>query len=252
LDAYFDLHIKERWSRGGKKGAHYPLWLKRNTVPVYMQERYPEVPASIRYPRERILQEFNVADNRRYFPNQVAWMTALALAEGYTTIGMFGISYASRGEYAIQRGGAEFWIGFAAGRGVRIVLPEACSLLREPAALYGYESHDERGVLIEEYQEKRFKPHETIRVLKPGETFTKAKPPAHIAMEIEEEERVHPRPDWARVFQHKEIEDVRRQRRAGWRSSQPRIRVLEGDGEVGDVSKPAHGCAWSGSSIPVP
>ena len=196
MDRYFDLHPRACWTRGGKKTAAYPRWLARNTVPIYMQEHHPDVPASIKYPRGRILLEFENA--RGYFTNHAAWMIALALTEGVSAIGMFGINYGADSEYMTQRGSAEFWLGFAAGRGVRLVLPEQCTLLREPAAQYGYQSHDEvTGALKAAYRRKEFTPEQTIVPLKPGEVWERAKPPRHLLAEIAAEEQEYPRPAWA-------------------------------------------------------
>lgn len=196
MDRYFDLHSKTLWTRGGRKGAYYPRWLAQNTVPIYMQERYPEVPASVKYPKGRILMEF--ADARGYFTNHAAWMIALALTEGVETIGLFGVNYSSQSEYERQRGSCEYWIGRAAGMGVRMVLPEQCTLLREPALLYGYESHDEKtGLLKPEYQRKVYKPEETITPPVPGLPIPVVEPPEHLRALIAEEEREYPRPEWA-------------------------------------------------------
>jgi hypothetical protein len=197
MDRYFDLHPRSCWSRGGKKTAAYPKWLAANTVPILMQDRYPEVPASIKYPKGRILLEY--ADARAYFTNHVAWMIALALTEGVTTIGLFGVNYGAETEYNTQRGSCEYWLGRAAGKGVRIVLPEQCTLLREPALLYGYESHDvETGQLKAAYKRKEWKPQDTIRPLVPGVAATPLRePPEPIKAQIEAEEREHPRPSWA-------------------------------------------------------
>jgi hypothetical protein len=193
-DRYFDLHPKACWSRGGKKGDAYPKWLSRNTVPIYMQDAYAEVPASVKYPKGRILLEY--ADARPYFTNHAAWMIALALTEGVTTIGLFGINYSTEGEYVRQRGSAEYWLGRAAGAGVRVVLPEQCSLLREPKLLYGYESHHEdTGKLKDEFRPKVWAP----KPLVPTELSSTglAKPPAEILAAIAAEEKEFPRPDWA-------------------------------------------------------
>lgn len=196
MDRYFDLHPKSCWTRGGKKGSAYPRWLAANTIPIYMQEKFAEVPASIKYPRGRVFFEFSYAHRRRYFANHAAWMIALALLEGVETIGLFGINYSVESEYMRQRGSAEYWLGQCDGRGVRVILPEQCSLLREPELLYGYESHDETtGALKPEYKRKEFKPTETISVVAPGRI---AEAPANVKAQIEVEEREHPRPDWAR------------------------------------------------------
>lgn len=194
MDRYFDLHPRACWTRGGKKDgtSGYMRFLAENTTPIYMQKRFKDVPASIEYPKGRILLEY--ADARPYFTNHAAWMIALALTEGVTAIGLFGINYGTESEYVRQRGSAEYWLGRAAERGVRIVLPAQCTLLREPSLLYGYESHDEvTGELKAEYKRKEWKPAETIR---PGEPGKVMEFPAYVKKMIEDEEREYPRPSW--------------------------------------------------------
>ena len=187
-DRYFDLHPPACWDRAGK-GDGYTKFLSQNTVPIYMQKKYPEVPASVEYPKRRILMEFG--DGRPYFTNQAAWMIALAMTEGVDAIGLFGINYSTQSEYARQRGSLEYWLGRAVGRGVRLVLPEQCSLLQDPLPLYGYESHDEKtGELKPEYRQKEWMP----AGVPPGGT---AEFPPEIKAQIEAEEREHQRPEWS-------------------------------------------------------
>jgi hypothetical protein len=139
VDRIFDLHPKHIWQ--GKKHWHkdYAGFLAKCPVPIYMQERYKAVPQSIRYPKERILSEF-----RRYVTSQTGWMIALALTEGVTHLGLFGIHYSHKDERGWQLACAEYWIGFAEGRGVQIVIPPDSPLLKNQR-LYGYESHDADG-----------------------------------------------------------------------------------------------------------
>jgi hypothetical protein len=194
MDRYFDLHPKACWTRGGKKTDAYPKWLAQNTVPIYMQKHFDEVPASVAYPKGRILTEFG--DARPYFTNHAAWMIALAMTEGVNAIGLYGINYSVESEYLCQRGSAEYWLGRAAQAGIRIVLPRQCSLLAEPGLLYGYESHDtETGLIKDEYRRKDWKPQETITPVKSGDG--RREPPAHIKALMEAEEREYPRPAWA-------------------------------------------------------
>ena len=136
-DRYFELHPRE-WidAEGGWKKGYYVEWLQRCRIPIFMQEAYRDIPTAIQYPKDRILAEF-----RRYFTSQTAWMIALALTEGVTHIGLWGISYEHYTEYATQRAGAEYWLGVAEGRGVKIVIPSDTALLRTPWRLYGYQSH---------------------------------------------------------------------------------------------------------------
>jgi len=198
MDRYFDLHPRACWYRGGKKTAQYPKWLASNTVPIYMQTRNAEIPASITYPKGRVLQEFSYAHRRQYFANHAAWMIALAIMEGVTHVGLWGINYSAESEYGTQRGSAEYWLGQLDGRGIAVILPEQCTLLSEPALLYGYESHDEETAKLKpEYRRKEWKAAETIRPLGPGEWPDLAKPPKELVEEIRLEEEEHPRPAWA-------------------------------------------------------
>lgn len=135
VDRYFDLHPWKWISEKPVPG--YLAWLKTLTTPIYMQRHFAEVPASLRYPKERVMAEYP-----RYFTSHAAWMIALALSEGVTHLGFFGIHYALDEEHKKQRAGCEFWMGVAIGKGVQIVNPEGSPLLREPGWLYGYESHD--------------------------------------------------------------------------------------------------------------
>lgn len=138
-DLFFDLHPPALWTNPKRKfwDPSYYDWLKQNHVPIYMQEHYPEIPASIKYPFATMITEFPTG----YMANTLAYMIALALMEGVTQIGIFGCNYAADSEYGPQRGSAEYWLGIAEGRGVRIALPPGCDLLGRPHLLYGYESH---------------------------------------------------------------------------------------------------------------
>jgi hypothetical protein len=134
VDRYFDLHPWQ-WITS-KQVPGYVDWLKALQTPIYMQRQFADVPASVRFPRERVM-----AEHPRYFTSHAAWMIALALSEGVTHLGFFGIHYAMDEEHRKQRAGCEFWMGVAHGKGVQLVVPEGAPLLREPGWLYGYESH---------------------------------------------------------------------------------------------------------------
>ncbi len=138
-DIIWDLHPPELWRDPKKKNwdPNYAKWLATNRIPIMMQEVYPDVPASMRYPFETIITEFP----RGYMTNHIAYMIALALVEGVTHIALFGCDYDTDSEYGPQRGSAEYWLGMAEGRGVNILIPPKCDLLNKPPLLYGYESH---------------------------------------------------------------------------------------------------------------
>ena len=102
-DVFFDLHRKECWAKSNNKGQKYLRWLATCRTPIYMQERFPEVPASIAYPFERV----SMGMARKYFTSHVAYMIALALTEGVTHLGFFGVNYSPDCEYGTQRGSTE-------------------------------------------------------------------------------------------------------------------------------------------------
>jgi hypothetical protein len=143
VDRYFDLHPWE-WIKT-KPVPGYVDWLTGTKTPVYMQRKFSSVRSSVRYPRERVLAEF-----RRYFTSQAAWMMALALTEGVTHLGFFGVHYSLDEEHKKQRAGCEYWMGVCEGRGVQLVLPPTCPLLKEPGWLYGYESHSQKRHIREQ------------------------------------------------------------------------------------------------------
>ena len=138
-DLLFDLHPPELWRSPVRKNwdPEYLKWLKRNHLPIYMQDRYKEVPASIKYPFETMITEFP----RGYMTNQSAYMIALALMQGVTHLAVYGCHYQHHSEYWVQRGSMEYWLGVAEGRGVHVLIPPQCDLLNRPSLLYGYESH---------------------------------------------------------------------------------------------------------------
>jgi len=179
-DWYFDLHRPECFTTQQKRwNSRYYAWLQNLQTPIFMQEdasscprvrdTYTEtvdgvetqktrlipspwasIPMAVRYPLERVLAEY-----RGYFTNHVAYMIALAMTEGVTHIGLFGCQYSHETEHGIQRGSCEYWMGrFEQYGGTLVLPPRFCNLLAVPSKLYGYESHDERGKLIEEYRPK--------------------------------------------------------------------------------------------------
>ena len=137
VDRYFELHPSKVWKEPKHWDPDYRRWLTRQTTPIYMQRRYRSIPASRRYPRQQILAEF-----RAHFGNQVDWMIALALTEGVTHLGLFGVHYAATSERYTQLISLKYWLGFLEGRGVQLVLPPGCPVFTNPPWLYGYESHN--------------------------------------------------------------------------------------------------------------
>lgn len=143
----FELHDLEEGAKRWDDG--YKTWLaSQHKFPLYVQRESLLAPHAVPFPRERCereAQRFSPPGHRPYINNSVSWMILLAIAEGATEIGLFGVDMAQHGknlksEYAHQRPSCEFWLGVAAGLGIKISVPEQSDLLKI-SKLYGFETH---------------------------------------------------------------------------------------------------------------
>ena len=156
ITRWFDIHSHKQLEmmpiRGIEEGSEaskgkYLANLASLPYPVYMQEHFEDVPNSVKYPIEHIVQKFG-----RYFTNSISYLLAMAIDEGYTEIHLYGVEMAQDSEYAYQRPSVEFFMGIARGLGITIHLPEGCTLL-QTAWLYGYD--DEPQQITKEIYRKR-------------------------------------------------------------------------------------------------
>jgi hypothetical protein len=162
-DRWFELHDMQTITDSNEDKAHLK-WLRAQPAgrPIYMQEAHADMPASVRYPIERMCQVFG-----RYFTSSIGYMLALAIAEGrddalkvvdedaaYGWIGLYGIDLAADSEYADQRPNTEYLIGLARGLGIEVVIAEGAALLKADR-LYGYEPGIGDGPVGEAYDLKR-------------------------------------------------------------------------------------------------
>jgi len=107
-------------------------WLKKCPIPVYMEEKYPEVPMSVRFPYEDIFNYICDMDpcGRDYLTNSVSYMIAMAIYEGFDEISLYGVDMAVGSEYEKQRPSCEFFIGVAKGLGIKLYIPDQSDLLK--------------------------------------------------------------------------------------------------------------------------
>lgn len=137
-DRLFDPHPKNVFTVARKNGfKDYYQFLQHCPTPIYMQEHYADIPASVRYPLELVKQQWPGVP----LASTTALMIALALLEGVTHLGLWGIDYQHDSEYEDQRPNAEYWVGIAVGMGVQVVIPDVSPLCHQPALIYGYETH---------------------------------------------------------------------------------------------------------------
>jgi hypothetical protein len=136
LDVQFEMHTKGYWTRD----ANIVKRLAETKVPIYMHEQFPEIPTSMRFPIEVVIQY------RKYFTNSIAYMLALAYHSFMVTnkpkhVAMFGVHMAANEEYSEQRPCCEYWIGRMEGAGMDVE-PSHGGALLQAIGLYGYENYN--------------------------------------------------------------------------------------------------------------
>jgi hypothetical protein len=71
---------------------------------------------------------------RMWFSSSISYALVLAIDEGYTDIGLFGIDLESGEEYISQFAGCAHFMDLARDRGINIHTPKGCGLLRDLSA----------------------------------------------------------------------------------------------------------------------
>ena len=138
-------------------------WLERCPAPCYVLDLADAARASVRddrpgapelgrprafagvanavlYPRESVVRR---TGGRDYFTNTFAMQLALAVADGFEEVGLWGVSLyeGTARERTAELACLEYWIGVADGRGVKLTVGPRW-LGRRPY-VYGYDYHDE-------------------------------------------------------------------------------------------------------------
>lgn len=136
-NAYFNLHDLEKFHAND---ADHLEFLKTFPGPVYLRPqdigKYP-VPNAVPFPWTDLVNKYG-----NYFNNTISWLTAFAIEQNPTDIGIYGVDMAQddilNAEYASQRPSCEFFIGVATGLGISVHLPRGSDLLKA-THLYGFE-----------------------------------------------------------------------------------------------------------------
>ena len=113
--------------------------------PVYMVRKHDDFKAGVAFDPVELAKTFMYEDEDPYFTSTPAYMVALALREGFTDIGVYGIDLLQDEEYAYQRPCMEFLIGWARGSGRRVYVPRHSALLKANY-LYGVTDPPSEGV----------------------------------------------------------------------------------------------------------
>lgn len=130
---WFEIHqlpilYREGWQRY--------KWLEKCEIPVYMAKHYARIPSSIQYPMKQVSKGF-----LRQFSSTFSYEMALAIHEGFKTIGLYGIGLPN-GTYRerfVELRGLLYWMGVAAGKGIKLEIPDLQESELEHRYLYGLE-----------------------------------------------------------------------------------------------------------------
>ena len=141
-DRWFEIH--HNWHEHVVEGTDHLGWLQAFPGPIYNCTKIAEIPNSVPFPRADC-----AAAGTDYWTSSIAYMIALAIRDGFTTIDLYGIDLVVGEEYAHQKPCAEFWIGVAQGRGLTIGIHQNSALLKHQFA-YGYDSEPKSLVLLSE------------------------------------------------------------------------------------------------------
>jgi len=134
-DRHFELHPVEWFEERATRGCRYLEWMQGiDDKPLYLRQPHDALPNGVLFPKEAVVEKFGT-----YFTNTVSWMIAFAIYEGFEEIHVYGVDMACDDEYAHQRPSCEYFLGWAAGAGIKIYLPPESDLLKS-CSLYGFEA----------------------------------------------------------------------------------------------------------------
>lgn len=116
---WFQLHSRQHFSTA----KHYRKdveWYKAQTKPIYFQKHQPDIPSSRPFPFSELIQAFST----RYFTCTAAWLTALAIYEGFSRIEYHGIEIGKHKPlWGWERPCVFYWINLARSRGIEVWYP---------------------------------------------------------------------------------------------------------------------------------
>lgn len=128
----FEMHDRELLERPESlRSSDYFSELSEFDQPIYMQRHFDDIPASVEYPfndvMESVFKNFprgKWSSQRDWYNSSPAYMIALAIHEGAEKIGLYGIDVRDDSEYAYESPCLEYLIGFAVGKGIEVIIPE--------------------------------------------------------------------------------------------------------------------------------
>jgi len=131
-------------------------WMKKSKIPIITSRPHPDYPSTVAFPLVEVLNEFDTG----YFNSTVAYAVAYAIWIGVKKISLFGVDFTYPDAHDAEKGRAcvEYWLGMAAERKIKLVIPKMSTLLdalhTQAERFYGYDTlelniHQTEGGKIE-------------------------------------------------------------------------------------------------------
>jgi len=131
-EAYGNILTKEETTDPCKL-RHWDWLQTEYRFPIYMQQRWADIPSSVPFPFDEIVNTYG-----NYFCSTPAYILAWGVLNGFKRIEIYGTDMSAGTEYLFQRANMHFWIGYFKGMGIDIFIP-AVSKLMTGYADYGYD-----------------------------------------------------------------------------------------------------------------
>lgn len=118
---WFELHHRSFIDWENQGDTRHTAWMaKQDRLPIYVQdvEEWPDVATAKEFPMAEI--QALLPDFGYYHACSIDWMIAYAITLGATEIALFGVEQEHSVEPHGSRSCMEFWLGFAAARGIKV------------------------------------------------------------------------------------------------------------------------------------
>jgi len=144
-DVWHELHDPDYHK---ENSPHHWEWLidkdARKGRPLYLLREDARFPGSKPFPKDAVMGLFWKLLNDDafcYWTNSISWIVGHALLHEPDTIGLWGVDMAQNTEYSGQRPSVEAILGFAMGRGTKVIIPKESDIFKS-YRLYGFDTHN--------------------------------------------------------------------------------------------------------------
>lgn len=175
---WFQLHAREEYTKDfSDRDDEHIAFMNKMGIPIYMCRHYDDIPNSVAYPLEEVVEHFTLcpkirecrAEGKRclqcrewdaYFTNSISYMIALAIYEKYDVIHIYGVDMAQDTEYGHQKPSCEFFVGWARGAGIEVYLPLPSDLCKS----FFYYGFEKENLMKKKYRVKREEMQERVKL----------------------------------------------------------------------------------------